>query len=147
THVDRALMVIHGRIAIAPRGSEQATDTVANGWGGILRTDAREISASIDDDVGVRGDAISTSIVGARLDESGIGPSNNVYVGYARGGRAVIVYARYRASDARKNGRKYRVGALATDHINYARRCNGGVAGGHDTQCALAIERGLHCVG
>src|SRR5262249_33095500 len=137
-------------IAVTPRGSEQATDTVANGWEGILRTDAREISASIDDDVGIRGAAKAASIVGARLDESGIRPASS---GYARpGGRPVIGYARDRACDARKNGRKYGVGAIGAGHINYARHwigrgTNDGVAGGLDMQCALVSAPGIACIG
>src|SRR5262245_38303192 len=121
-------MVVHGRIAVGPRDGEQATDTVSDRPG---RPDAREITGSIDLGVAVHDVAKPTSIVGARLDESGIRPSSS---GYAR---AVIGYARYRACDARKNLRKYRVGALGAGDINYARCRNAGVAAGLDSQCAL----------
>src|SRR5262249_33493520 len=95
--VDRAPMVVHDcipgplpRHVAAPRGSEQA---IHAGRPRGRYTGAGEISGSID--LGVAGNviAITTIIVGARLDECGIRPSSS---GYARaGGRAVIGYACY----------------------------------------------------
>src|SRR5215831_20498843 len=98
-------MVIHDRIAVAPRASEQASDTQASSQRRVPHHDALEISGSIDLGVGVRVWAAkqTTSIVAARLDESGVRRCSS---GYPRADCwAVIGYARYRsdAREARKN--------------------------------------------